>query len=119
MSAMDTFFISHGAPPMVTEDSIRHSFLQSWQSSIMKERPKAILMIGAHWDTEVSTVNLVHGANDTIYDFDGLPREMHRYEVRNKYSCNQQFLVFGLTCNRNSNLLSHFSIIYLIEKNYL
>lgn len=102
---MDTFFISHGGPPLVEDDSFaEHSFLKSWQSSVMQERPKAILMIGAHWDTDKPTVNLVHGANDTIYDYDGLPIEYHRYQVRNKKFMKSAD-IHVLTPHRPSNLL--------------
>ncbi|KAJ4802267.1 hypothetical protein LUZ62_014833 [Rhynchospora pubera] len=78
---MDTFFISHGAPILITDDSNpQRSFLQSWKPSIMQEAPKAILMVSAHWDTESPTVSLIHGANDTIYDFHGLtfPSEIYK-----------------------------------------
>lgn len=44
----------------------------------MQEIPKAILMVSAHWDTDAPTVNLVHGANDTIYDFYGFPSKMYQ-----------------------------------------
>ncbi|KAJ4775724.1 hypothetical protein LUZ62_059981 [Rhynchospora pubera] len=54
---MDTFFISHGAPILITDDSNpQRSFLQSWKPSIMQEAPKAILMVSAHWDTESPTL---------------------------------------------------------------
>jgi 4,5-DOPA dioxygenase extradiol len=76
---MDTFFISHGAPTMVVDESIpARSFLQSWKSSVMHETPKAILMVSAHWDTDAPTVNLVHGANDTFHDFYGFPSKMYK-----------------------------------------
>lgn len=78
---MDTFFISHGAPTMVIDESIpARSFLQSWGSGDMvRETPKAILMVSAHWDTDAPTVNVIRkGANDTIYDYYGFPSKMYK-----------------------------------------
>ncbi|KAJ3691665.1 hypothetical protein LUZ61_020829 [Rhynchospora tenuis] len=77
---MDTFFISHNDPMLITDDSNpQRSFMQSWKPSIVQEAPKAILMVSSHWDTDAPTVNLVHGANDTIYDFHApFPSEMYK-----------------------------------------
>lgn len=78
---MDTFFLAHGAVTLVVDETVPvRSFLQSWKSDTMQEAPRAILMISGHWDTDAPTVNLVHGANDTIHDFKGVPRFF--YEVR-------------------------------------
>ncbi|KAJ4783204.1 hypothetical protein LUZ62_034450 [Rhynchospora pubera] len=71
---MDTFFIAHGAVNVVVDETVPvRSFLQSWKSDTMQETPKAILMVSGHWDTDAPTVNLVHGTNDTIHDFNGFP----------------------------------------------
>ncbi|KAF3340975.1 extradiol ring-cleavage dioxygenase [Carex littledalei] len=78
---MDTFFISHGVPTIIMDDGIPAGpFLKSWKSSIMQEMPKAILVVSAHWITDEPTVNLIDGANDTIYDFYGFPSTMDRLE---------------------------------------
>ncbi|KAI4387210.1 hypothetical protein MLD38_005059 [Melastoma candidum] len=64
-----TFFISHGTPMMLADDTIhaRH-FLRLWKKKVLPSPPKAILIISAHWDTPFPTVNTV-SINDTIYDF--------------------------------------------------
>ena len=43
------------------------------------ERPKAILVISAHWETAVPTVSAVD-RNETIHDFGGFPRAL--YDLR-------------------------------------
>ncbi|CAN1230306.1 Extradiol ring-cleavage dioxygenase [Linum perenne] len=75
----ETFFISHGAPTLCIDESLpaRH-FLKSWeQKTYTKEKPKAILIISAHWDTKVPAVNVID-RNDTIYDFNGFPEQMYQ-----------------------------------------
>ena len=80
---MDTFFLSHGAPTLYIDETIpARSFFQSWLPSGMAgaQAPRAILIVSGHWETDVPTVNVVHGTNDTIYDYHGFPDAM--YQVR-------------------------------------
>ncbi|XP_010256312.1 PREDICTED: extradiol ring-cleavage dioxygenase-like [Nelumbo nucifera] len=76
---MDTFFISHGSPTLSIDDSLpaRH-FLKSWQQKIFTERPKSILVISGHWETNEPSVNVISGPNDVIYDFYGFPKPMYK-----------------------------------------
>jgi len=63
---------------MAIDESIpARQFLKSWQQTVLKERPKAILVISGHWDTKEPTVNVVN-INDTIYDFYGFPKPMYQ-----------------------------------------
>jgi 4,5-DOPA dioxygenase extradiol len=41
-------YIGHGAPPLL-DDPIWSSQLESWSSQLVK--PKAILMVSAHWES--------------------------------------------------------------------
>jgi 4,5-DOPA dioxygenase extradiol len=76
---MDTFFISHGAVTLVSDETAPPwLFMKSWKSDIMQEAPKAILIISGHWDTDAPTVNLFHGAIDTIHDFTGVPEFFYK-----------------------------------------
>lgn len=81
--AMDTFFLSHGSPTMSIDESVpaRH-FLKAWGDKVMppasSPKPKAILIVSAHWDTSEPCVNAVSGKNDTIYDFYGFPTSMYK-----------------------------------------
>ncbi|KAJ3679575.1 hypothetical protein LUZ60_017586 [Juncus effusus] len=77
---MDTFFVSHGSPTLSIDESLeaRH-FLKSWRSNVMPGvTPKAILVISGHWDTKAPAVNVINGANETIYDFYGFPKQMYQ-----------------------------------------
>ena len=79
MALKDTFFISHGSPTLSIDESIEaRKFLQSWKKDVFEERPKSILVISAHWETTVPTVNVIQTTNDTIYDFYNFPKPMYQ-----------------------------------------
>jgi 4,5-DOPA dioxygenase extradiol len=67
-------FLSHGAPTLPFEDVAARHFLEGLAGAI--PHPRAILMISAHWETRVPTVNAV-ARNDTIHDFRGFPQELY------------------------------------------
>ena len=76
----ETFYLSHGAPSLVIDDSIpAWHFFNSWKEQF-PTKPSSILVISAHWDTHVPTVNVVH-QNDTIYDFYGFPKSMYKVNL--------------------------------------
>jgi 4,5-DOPA dioxygenase extradiol len=75
---MDTFFLSHGAPMLCIDETIpARSIFQSWLPARMTNRPRAILIVSGHWETDVPTVNVGHGTNDTIY--------VNRYDEKAPY----------------------------------
>ncbi|CAN7056163.1 unnamed protein product [Brassica oleracea var. botrytis] len=57
-------------------------FFKSWSEKVLQHKPKSILIISAHWDTEFPTVNTVL-RNSTIYYFNGFPDPMYelKYEA--------------------------------------
>lgn len=78
---MDTFFLSHGGPTLCIDETIpAWSFFKSWLPDAVagKQPPRAILVVSAHWETAMPAVNVVHGINDTIYDFHGFPESMYQ-----------------------------------------
>jgi 4,5-DOPA dioxygenase extradiol len=72
-------FISHGAPTLAIEDTPATRFLKTLSQAF--ERPKAILVASAHWETPAPTVNAVE-RNDTIHDFSGFPRKLYQLRYR-------------------------------------
>jgi len=74
---LPSLFVSHGAPTLPLTDAPARTFLAGLGTQF--PRPKAILMISAHWDTEQPMVNAV-AVNETIHDFSGFPRAL--YEMR-------------------------------------
>ncbi|XP_047053250.1 extradiol ring-cleavage dioxygenase-like [Lolium rigidum] len=82
---MDTFFLSHGPPTMCVDETVpARSFLQSWLPAGMAgtQAPRAILIVSGHWETDIPTVNVVHGTNDTIYDYHGFSFPEAMYQVK-------------------------------------
>lgn len=74
---MPSLFLSHGAPTLPLTDTPARGFLQQLGHTL--ESPKAILVVSAHWETAVPTVNAVD-SNETIHDFGGFPRAL--YDLR-------------------------------------
>ena len=75
--ALPSLFLSHGAPTLPLTDTPARTFLGHLAQQI--ERPKAILVVSAHWETQRPAVNAV-AWNDTIHDFYGFPRPL--YDLR-------------------------------------
>jgi len=71
---LPTLFLSHGAPTLPLMDSPATTFLRGLAATL--ERPKAILVASAHWETERPDVTAV-AVNDTIHDFYGFPRALY------------------------------------------
>uniref|UniRef100_UPI003F77867F 4,5-DOPA dioxygenase extradiol n=1 Tax=Mirabilis jalapa TaxID=3538 RepID=UPI003F77867F len=77
-----TYYINHGDPLMYLKKHIKlRQFLEGWQENVVIEKPKSILIISAHWDTNVPTVNFVEHC-DTIHDFDDYPDPLYQIQYR-------------------------------------
>lgn len=78
------FFVSHGGGPWPWIDTLKKQYVELERSlsqileSLVKQ-PKAILMISAHWEESVFTVQ---GAErpTMLYDYSGFPRDT--YEIK-------------------------------------
>ena len=79
-----TFFLSHGGGPWPFMDGDyrrAHAKLEASLQSLpatLPERPRAILMISAHWEEAAFTV-MTSPAPGMLYDYGGFPP--HTYEV--------------------------------------
>ena len=74
MAQLPTLFVSHGAPTLAIDDSAARHFLEALGRSLGK--PKAILVLSAHFDTATPTVT-ASPAPETIYDFWGFPDALY------------------------------------------
>ena len=68
-----TVFLSHGAPPLA-DDPVWPGELRAWSASLAAEfgRPRAVLIVSAHWEANPVTVSSTTGA-PLVYDFWGFP----------------------------------------------
>ena len=72
---LPALFVSHGAPTLPFDDVPARDFLKNLGASL--PRPKAIIAVSAHWDTNVPALNTVK-VNSTIHDFYGFPEALYR-----------------------------------------
>ncbi|MFE0653804.1 dioxygenase [Streptomyces sp. NPDC059534] len=73
---MPALYLSHGAPPLA-DDPVWPGQLAAWSADL--PRPKAILMVSAHWEE----APLALGATETVplvYDFWGFPEHYYRVQ---------------------------------------
>lgn len=75
---LPALFLSHGAPTFPLSDAPARTFLETLAAQL-PERPRAILMMSAHWETRSPAVT-AQAQNETIHDFFGFPKEL--YEIR-------------------------------------
>jgi 4,5-DOPA dioxygenase extradiol len=77
MTTMPSLFLSHGAPTLPLTNTPARAFLSQLGDKLA--RPRAILVVSAHWETESPTVSAVDW-NETIHDFHSFPRPL--YDLR-------------------------------------
>lgn len=75
---LPSIFVSHGAPTFPLTDAPARTFLEGLAASL-PERPRAILVVSAHWETGSPRVTSAE-VNATIHDFTGFPQAL--YELR-------------------------------------
>lgn len=68
-----SLFVSHGSPMLALNKTPARDFLAGLAATL--PRPRAILVISAHWETDTPMVNAV-ARNDTIHDFFGFPKAL-------------------------------------------
>jgi 4,5-DOPA dioxygenase extradiol len=65
---LPSLYISHGAP-MLLDDELWMSELAAWSASMPK--PKAILIVSAHWESAPISISATGANTPLIYDFGG------------------------------------------------
>lgn len=74
MSPLPTIFVSHGSPMLALQDSPARRFLQGLGVSL--PRPKAIIVVSAHWETTGNPAVSLAAQPATIHDFGGFPQAL-------------------------------------------
>lgn len=69
------YFIAHGAPLLAIERNEYTQLINELGEKL--QRPKAIIVFSAHWESGVQQVSEVSDY-ETIYDYYGFPEEMYR-----------------------------------------
>lgn len=71
MTSLPALFISHGSPMLAIQDSPARRFLQGFGEAL--PRPKAIVVVSAHWESVGAPAVSFARQPETIHDFGGFP----------------------------------------------
>ncbi len=91
MDRFPALFVSHGAPTLALEPGPTRGFLAQLGAGL--GRPKAILVVSAHWETAAPAISTAPQP-ETIHDFYGFPEALYRmrYPVPGATALGQQAL---------------------------
>ena len=65
---LPALYLSHGAPPLLEDRTWMHELL-GWSRSLPK--PRAVLVVSAHWESAPLALSSSAAATDPVYDFSG------------------------------------------------
>lgn len=80
MARLPALFINHGGGPLPLlgkQPAVAH-FLSSYAATL-PARPRAVLVVTAHWEADVTTVSCAP-RHSLIYDYGGFPPESYEYK---------------------------------------
>ena len=72
---MPALYIGHGAPPLL-DDPVWSEQLSTLAAEL--PRPKAILIVSAHWESAPLALSATGPGVDLVYDFGGFPERYYR-----------------------------------------
>src|SRR6201987_4060445 len=72
---MPAIYLGHGAPPLV-DDPLWVVQLEAWAGAL--PRPRAVLMVSAHWESAPLTIGATDDGVPLVYDFGGFPERYYR-----------------------------------------
>jgi 4,5-DOPA dioxygenase extradiol len=72
--AMPALYIGHGAPPLL-DDPVWSAQLVAWAGDL--PRPKAILIVSAHWESAPVMLSATAPGTPLVYDFGGFERRFY------------------------------------------
>jgi 4,5-DOPA dioxygenase extradiol len=78
--ALPALYLSHGAPPLF-DDPVWMRQLFAWAQSMPK--PKAVLIVSAHWESAPLSLSSTQAHTTPVYDFGGFARRYYtmRYDT--------------------------------------
>ena len=79
-TTLPSLYISHGAPPLL-DDQLWMDQLAEWSGQL--EKPKAILIVSAHWESAPVSISSTAAKTPLIYDFGGFAPKFYnmKYET--------------------------------------
>jgi 4,5-DOPA dioxygenase extradiol len=72
---MPVLYLGHGAPPLL-DDERWTGELAGWAATL--PRPKAVLIVSAHWESAPLTLGATETGTPLTYDFYGFPERFYR-----------------------------------------
>lgn len=82
---LPTFFVNHGSPMHIVQESKTTKFWKTLSSYVL-EKPKAILVISAHWERTNDFLELTGENPKQVFDFSGFPKELYSVKYQPKGS---------------------------------